>query len=113
MTGIAIWLISMIPASAVFTGLGIYAMRRAKPMWFWSGTSVGANEVTDVKAYNRANGWMWIVFSLAMWASTIVGIRSMTVGGFVLIAVCLIGIPALMITYKNIWDKYRVRQEDA
>ena len=91
--------------------IGIYDLRSETPVGFWAG--VKPAEVTDVKAYNRANGWMWIVFSLAMWASTIIGIRSMTVGGFVLIAVCLIGIPALMITYKNIWDKYRVRQEDA
>lgn len=107
MSGVLIWLIIMIPVSAVFTAIGVYAAKRERPMWFWSGTSVGENEITDVKAYNRANGRMWMTFSLGFWTCTFVGIRSVTAGGFVLIAVCLLGIPALMITYQRIYDKYK------
>jgi hypothetical protein len=33
-----IWLITMIPTSMVFTGIGIFAWKRKKPMWFLSGT---------------------------------------------------------------------------
>ena len=35
-----IWLVITIPCSLLFTGIGIYAWRRTKPMWFWSGSSV-------------------------------------------------------------------------
>ena len=33
-----IWLITRIPTSMVFTGIGIFAWKRKKPMWFLSGT---------------------------------------------------------------------------
>lgn len=59
-----IWLIIMIPISLLFTGIGIYAWRRKKPMWFLSGSTVEESEIADIVAYNRANGIMWIAFSL-------------------------------------------------
>ena len=58
--GNIIWLIIMVPVSMLFTGLGVYAWKRKKPMWFWSGSTVSENEISDVRAYNRANGIMWI-----------------------------------------------------
>lgn len=53
-----IWYIIMIPSSALFTGIGIYAWNRKKPMWFWSGTVV-KEELSDAAAYNHANGVIW------------------------------------------------------
>ena len=61
--GSIIWLIIMIPVSVLFSGIGIYAWKRKKPMWFWSGSTVEEYEISDVPAYNRANGIMWLVFS--------------------------------------------------
>ena len=58
-----VWLIIMIPVSAFITGIGVYAWRRKKPMWFWSGTKVRESEISDVPAYNRANAIMWICYS--------------------------------------------------
>ena len=55
MGALIIWLVVMVPVSALLTGLGIFAWRRQKPMWFWSGQTVGEDEIGDVKAYNRAN----------------------------------------------------------
>ena len=70
MGALIIWLVIMVPVSALLTGLGIFAWKRQKPMWFWSGQTVEEDEIADVKAYNRANGMMWIMFSLLMWIST-------------------------------------------
>ena len=69
-----VWMVIMVPVSALFTGIGIYAMRRKKPMWFWSGTTVREEAIRDVAAYNRANGYMWIFFSLPLWVSTFMGL---------------------------------------
>ena len=44
---IIIWLITLIPCSLLFTGIGIYAWRREKPMWFWSGSTVREEEITE------------------------------------------------------------------
>ena len=58
-----IWLVMMIPTSMVFTGIGIFAWKRTKPMWFWSGSTVDEAEIADIPAYNRASGIMWICYS--------------------------------------------------
>ena len=102
-----IWLIITIPCSLLFTGIGVYAWRRRKPMWFWSGSSVREEEITDVKAYNRENGIMWICYSAVFWISTIMGIRSVSIAGIVLAVGCLGGLPLLVIAYNRIYRKYK------
>ena len=82
-----IWLVITIPCSLLFTGIGIYAWRRTKPMWFWSGSSVREEEITDVKAYNRENG--------------------VSTAGIVLAVGCLGGLPLLVIAYNRIYRKYK------
>lgn len=102
-----IWLVIMIPCSLLFTGLGIYAMKRKKPMWFWSGSTVKEWEITDVPAYNKANGIMWLAFSVLFWISTVLGAFSMTAGGILLIAVCVLCMPLLPLVYNRIYRKYK------
>lgn len=105
--GNVIWLIIMIPTSALFTGIGIYAIRRKKPMWFWSGSTVKEYEISDIPAYNKANGIMWIGFSMIFWISAILGFFKMPAGGYFLIAGCIFGIPLLPAIYHKIYQKYR------
>ena len=105
--GRIVWLIIMLPVSLLFTGLGIYAWRRKKPMWFWSGSTVEESEITDVPAYNRANGIMWLAFSAIFWASTILGCLRMKTGGIVMLAGCALCIPILPFVYGRIYRKYK------
>ena len=102
-----IWLIIMVPVSLLFTGLGVYAWKRKKPMWFWSGSTVEESEISDISAYNKANGIMWIVFSAILWISTIFGSLNMKIGGITLIVGCILGVPALPIVYGRIYRKYK------
>ena len=44
-----VFLIIMIPCAAAFTGIGVYAMKRKKPMWFWSGSEVKPYEIRDIE----------------------------------------------------------------
>lgn len=102
-----IWLLVIGPTSLLFTGIGIYAWRRKKPMWFWSGSTVREEEISDIPAYNRANGIMWICYSLVFWVSTFLGLYQLDIAGIVLAAGCLGGIPLLVIAYGRIYRKYR------
>ena len=102
-----IWLIIMVPCSALLTGIGIYAIRRKKPMWFWSGSTVKEDEISDIPAYNRANGLMWIVFSLVFWAATVLGVANKAAGGIVMIAGCVVCVPLMPVVYSMIYKKYR------
>ena len=104
---IIIWLLIMIPCSALLTGLGIYAWRRKKPMWFWSGSTVKEEEISDVRAYNRANGIMWIAFSLPFWTAAIVGIRNMKAAGIIILLGSVVGSLLLVLVYRSIYRKYR------
>lgn len=103
-----IWMIIMIPCSASLTGIGIYAWNRKKPMWFWSGSTVKESEIKNISAYNRANGLMWIAYSLIFWLSAFVGLRNGTAAGIIVAAGCIVGIPVLIVVYNHIYAKYRM-----
>lgn len=109
--GNIIWLIIMVPVSMLFTCIGVFAWKREKPMWFWSGSTVEESEISDIPAYNRANGIMWLVFSTVFWISTVLGFLNMRTGGICVIAGCLIGVPALPVVYGKIYDKFKTEQK--
>ena len=97
----------LVPLAAFFTGIGIFAWTRKKPMWFWSGSTVKENETSDVPAYNRANGIMWICFSLIYWVAAVLGIFKVDAAGVVIGAGTLVGIVMLIVAYKKIYNRYR------
>ena len=102
-----VFLLIMIPLAAFFTGLGVYAMKRKKPMWFWSGSEVKAWQIRDIPAYNRANGWMWILFSLGFWAAALLSLFNVSAAGMLAALTCLVGIPILVVVYRRIYKKYK------
>lgn len=102
-----IWFVIMIPCSSLFTAIGIFSWRRKKPMWFWSGTTVKSEKIKDIPAYNRANGWMWIFFSLIFWISTFLAIWSEYMAAFTVLIGVIIGFPILILVYGKIYNKYK------
>ena len=102
-----IWLVVTVLCGVLFTGLGIFAWRRKKPMWFWSGSTVKEREISDIPAYNRANGIMWICYSLVFWGSAVFGLFQPDAAGAFLAAGTLGGIPVLIVVYKKIYAKYK------
>lgn len=77
-------------------------------MWFWSGSSVKENAISDIRAYNHANGVMWIVYSLVLWAASLAGFWNGTAALTLIILAMVVGLPALMMVYQRIYKKYRV-----
>lgn len=103
-----IWYIIMLPCCALLTGIGVYAWNRKKPMWFWAGTTVKETEISDIAAYNHANGIMWGVYSLVFWAAALAAVWSDAAALVLIAAGCVIGIPVLIAVYKRIYKKYKV-----
>ncbi len=101
-----VWLVILVPVSLLFTGIGIYAWRREKPMWFWSGTVVRESEIRDIRAYNRANGIMWLAFSGVFWGSAALGALDLKAAGVLLFLGCAAGVPVLPLVYGWIRKKY-------
>ena len=95
--------------AALFYGIGIYAKKSEKPMWFWTGSTVSPAEITDVRQYNRENARMWKGYSLwfavagaAVFWNGIVAITFLVLG-------CTVGIAFLVCTYQKIYKKYRIK----
>lgn len=102
-----LWLIIMIPIGILFTVLGLYAWRRKKPMWFWLGSTVNEKDISDIPAYNRANGIMWMAYSLVFWIGALLGVFQIDAAGIVVAVGCLAGIPVLCFVYSKIFAKYK------
>lgn len=107
MTGNVILFLCSWVCAAGFLGLGLFARRYQKPMWFWSGSTVPPETISDIPAYNRANSRMWICFSLPFWACGFIGLRYALLSGMLLTVFCLAGIPILVLWYGKIYKKYK------
>ena len=76
-------------------------------MWFWSGSTVDKKDITDVPAYNRANGIMSLCYSAVFWIAAILGMFRQELAGVFLAVGCLAGIPVLVIVYRKIYAKLK------
>ena len=102
-----IWYITIFGCAVLFAGIGVYAGKLKKPMWFWSGSQVDPRTITDVKAYNGANARMWILYSLWYWASGLAWIWSKPLALVLLMLSCTVGVGILIATYHKIEKKYK------
>ena len=107
MAGSIIWYVTILGCAALFCGIGIYALRAEKAMWFWSGSTVDPSTITDVKAYNAENGRMWLLYSLWYWVAGIAWIWSEAVALIALFLGCSVGIVVLVRSYLRIEKKYK------
>ena len=99
-----IWLAVSLPLPLILLGIAIFAWTRKTPIWFYAG--VPSPEVSDVRAFNRANAIAWILFSLPFFAAAGVGVLNRLAAGALILAGCLVGIPLLVFFYHKICKKY-------
>jgi len=93
--------------AAMFIGIGVYAFRSKKPMHFWSGSEVDPAAIRDIKAYNRANGWMWCVFGGGMVLIALLGLWNPSAAGMMVPVWIIGGLPVLVICYNRVYKKYK------
>ncbi|MCR4939841.1 MAG: hypothetical protein K5930_07015 [Treponemataceae bacterium] len=111
MSGPIIFTGSCIVCFLAFASVGIYALKRKDPMNFWSGSKVPAELVIDIKKYNRANGIMWLVYSVLFLLNIPFAFVDLLLAGMILGGVCVIGLPLLIFIYSRISKKYIVGGE--
>jgi hypothetical protein len=92
--------------AAVFGGISGWAFSSRKPVHFWAGSTVKPEEISDIPAYNRANGILWAVYAGGIALSGAIGLADMAIGRVVLVIVCVAGIPILILAYGRIRKKY-------
>jgi hypothetical protein len=93
--------------SLSFGGIAFWAFKRKSPMHFWSGSTVRPEEITDIPAYNRANGLMWTVYTIFVTVAGILSLFNILIGAILLVIICIPGIIILIIAYNRIYRKYR------
>jgi len=109
MAGEIIWWIVSFGCAILFYAIGAYAQKLEKPMWFWSGTEVKAEQITDIKRYNKENGVMWKLYSLWYLAAGLAEIWNTVIALIILILGCSVGIVILVHSYLKIYRKYTVQ----
>lgn len=106
-------LIAILITGIMYIIVGIYAWKLSKPMHFWAGLRVKEKDIVDIKAYNRANGLMWITYALVyILCAILVLLGHMLWGLVVLIVGSSLGLIGLMYTYVRIYEKYRVKSQN-
>lgn len=103
--GKILYFIIMWVAAILFIIIGIYAMNRKKPMWLWTGSQIPESKIKDVKAYNRAVGKMWLIFSILFFIGGIVEFFSLILFTFT----CTVGIGGIVWCYHKIEEKYFIK----
>jgi hypothetical protein len=93
--------------------IGIVQYRSENPVGFWSGKEPPKSEqLTDVKAYNRKHGVMWMVYAagflLCFWAGIPFGGNVMAVAAMI---ECFGGL-FIMIWYHNRLERKYLKQFD-
>jgi len=76
-------------------------------MHFWSGSTVKPEEITDIPAYNRANGLMWTIYAISMVVTGILSLFSIKTGAVLLVVISIPGTAVLIFAYYRIYKKYR------
>ena len=109
MAGKIIWWVVSFGCAILFYAIGAYAQKLEKPMWFWSGSEVKAEQITDIKQYNKENGVMWKLYSLWYAAAGLAEIWNTIVALIILVLSCTVGIVILVRSYLKIYRKYTVQ----
>lgn len=109
MAGAIIWCITIFGCAILFFGMGIYAEKREKPMWFWAGSTVDESKISDVKAYNKENARMWKIYSLWYFTSGIIYFWSVGIAIALLVLACTVGMGVLVSTFTKIEKKYKIK----
>lgn len=93
----------------VFTNIGIVALRRDKPMWFWAGSEdeVEKETYTDIRSFNRKNAIMWFTYAIIILMVSIIGMFiSEVIFLFLYLSAIIGGMITMMLYYSYIHNQY-------
>ena len=113
--GIIVMAVCTFGSGILFYGIGIWSCQQKNPMTFWSGSTVDANSISDIPAYNYANGRMWKRYSVPYFLSGFLCLMTpfnrsfLSVSLIPLIFAGTVGIWWLIHTYHKIEMEYKMQ----
>jgi len=96
------WMVALI-----YGVTALWLSKRRKPFPFFTGVSIPAEVLIDVRAYNRANGKMWAVYSIVHVVAGLLALASSTLGFVLLGLLILPGLVILFTIHKRIFNRYK------
>lgn len=99
-------IVILLMSAAPMIIIGIVQYRSREPVGFWSGKKPPKRaEITDVKAYNRKHGLMWIFFGAGLVLCSVCGLFwGGLIAGYLCLTEVIVGIFA-MIAYHEKLDR--------
>lgn len=108
------WVISEFAAVLIIIFCGSFSLwgfLSKSPVNFWGGDDVKASEISDIKAFNRGNGFIWAFFTLPQLIAAILfpinTVNTNFAANIFQVGGVLVGIPVAIIAYRQIEKKYR------
>lgn len=102
--------------AVIMLGIGISQYRSKKPVGFYSGEKPPLErELTDVNAWNKKHGKMWIWYSVAIMVGYILGIPLMVMDtAWCVLPMCggiIVPIPLMIRYHHKLIREYKTRKE--
>jgi len=88
-------------------GIALWIAGRNKPVCFWRGRAMRSQEITDIRAYNRANAVMYCRFSLCFVTAGIIAPFNLIAGVIFIVTASVLGSFAMTICYNGIYERYQ------
>lgn len=107
-----ICLVILIICAVPLIFLGIFQMKSKEPVGFWSGVKPPAKEkVSDVEAYNKGHGIMWIIYGAGILPAFYIGLPvGEGIGAAWALGIEVIGGIFVMVWYHNYLVKKYVKK---
>ncbi len=99
--------------AAIMFGIGLYQLKSKQPVGFYTGeTPPDEKELTDVGAWNRKHGMMWILYGVCIAVAWVAGLL---IGDSLLILIPFFGclllpIPLMILYHYHLVRKYRQKK---
>lgn len=95
-------------------GIGIFQVKSKKPVGFYSGVKApDAEELSDVKAWNKKHGAMWILYGVCIVFAWVCGL---VIGNSLLLLIpflicLLLPLPFMALYHRKLEKKYYIKRE--
>ena len=102
MSAFLCWMMALI-----YCLIAVWVSMWKRPVHFFTGDKMTSEEVTDVRAYNRANGKMWAVYAIINAVAGFIALLN-SITGYVLFAILTLpGLFVLFAFHKRIYSRYK------
>ena len=96
------WLMAL-----TYVAMAIWIAMWKKPVHFFTGGEVKAEEITDVRAYNQRNAGMWAIYAIINFIAGLIALLNSMIGYISFAILTFPGLFLLFIFHKRIYKSFK------